>query len=74
MKTTDLQINRGAAIEKARHMLAEHFDAGVLLLTWMEGDETKSRCARWGNEFAQKAMLGESNDLAGFVESEQENL
>jgi hypothetical protein len=68
MSKTDNLINRGAAIERAKRMLSEHFDAGVILLTWMEGDLTKGKSVRWGNDYAQKSLISEAMDITGLNE------
>lgn len=49
--------------------LAEHFDAGVGMVCWEEGGETRYLTLRFGNSFAVDAM---SDQLRGCLEIDSE--
>jgi hypothetical protein len=50
--TQDDHKGRLAAMKRARDILAEHFDAGFIVVTHMEEAATRFAKTEWGNKFA----------------------
>ena len=50
--TQDDHKGRLAAMKQARDILAEHFDAGFVVVTHMEEATTRFSKTEWGNKFA----------------------
>lgn len=47
---------RYRALQQARSILAEHFDHGLILVTWEEKGKPMAEEARVGNIFAQEGL------------------
>lgn len=56
-------------LERLQAQLAEHFDAGVGMVCWEDGGETRYLTLRFGNSFAVEAM---SDQLRGCLEIDSE--
>ena len=56
-------------LQRLQSQLAEHFDAGVGMVCWEEGGDTRYLTLRFGNSFAVEAM---SDQLRSCLESDSE--
>jgi hypothetical protein len=61
---------REEVLRQLQARLAEHFDAGVGMVCWEEGGETRYLTMRFGNSFAVEAMV---DQLGGCLESDTES-
>ena len=48
--------SRADVVERVERMLAEHFDAGVGMVSWAEDGETQYLTLKFGNSFAVEGM------------------
>lgn len=65
-------------IDKAKHLLSEHFDVGIILVQSQHKDETFRWEETWGNSFAREKHLEiyhneqlESIDVEVFEEDDE---
>ena len=71
MANEDALIKRGAALQQARSLLAEHFDAGFLCVTWDEGEQTMRASTKFGNTYAIEGMAGRIGDLLSLDDNDE---
>jgi hypothetical protein len=76
--TQDDHKGRLEALKRARDILAEHFDAGFVVVTHMEEAKTRFARTEWGNKFAitrlaQDYADGELEPLLDEEEDEDED-
>jgi hypothetical protein len=76
--TQDDHKGRLEALKRARDILAEHFDAGFVVVTHMEEAATRFARTEWGNKFAitrlaQDYADGELEPLLDEEEDEDED-
>jgi hypothetical protein len=48
--------SRAEVVERVERLLAEHFDAGVGMVSWAEEGETQYLTLKFGNSFAVEGM------------------
>lgn len=48
--------SRAEVVERVERILAEHFDAGVGMVSWAEEGETQYLTLKFGNSFAVEGM------------------
>jgi hypothetical protein len=68
--------SRAEVVERIERILAEHFDAGVGMVSWAEEGETQYLTLKFGNSFAVEGMseqLPLCLDMRGEEEEEEED-
>jgi hypothetical protein len=67
--------SRAEVVERVERILAEHFDAGVGMVSWAEEGETQYLTLKFGNSFAVEGMseqLPMCLDMRGDDEEEED--
>jgi hypothetical protein len=59
------------ALKQAAHLLGEHYEAGVVAVTWQEDGKTKEEAMAFGNKHAVQDLVAETLGLC-YPETEEE--
>ena len=62
MKTTKIKSppDRETIMLQVRQTLAEHFDCGVVIVSWEDAGETYHMHSKHGNEYACRSLAGDA--------------
>jgi len=56
----NLLLNQSEILSQVRQTLAEHFDCGIVIVSWEQEGETYHMHAKHGNEYACKSLADEA--------------
>jgi len=75
MKTTKIKSppDREAIMLQVRQMLAEHFDCGVVIVSWEDEGETFHMQSKLGNEYACRSLAGDAEEILWPFDDEDED-
>ena len=75
MKTTKIKSpsDREKIMLQVRQMLAEHFDCGIVIVSWEAEGETFHMHSRHGNEYACRSLAGDAEVILWPFEDEDED-
>ena len=66
---------RAEILAHVRQLLAEHFDCGIVVVSWETEGTTFHSETKFGNEYASKALAGDAiNLLWPYNEQEEEEV
>ena len=63
--------DREAIMLQARHLLAEHFDIGLAIVSWEQDGETFYMDFKFGNDYAARALCREADDILWPIEEDE---
>jgi hypothetical protein len=60
-------------IEEVRKMLTEHFDCGIVIVSWEEQGTTYHLQSKFGNEYAVRTLARDADEILWPTEEEDED-
>lgn len=64
--------DRSEILSQVRQILAEHFDCGIVIVSWEDGGETFHMHTKHGNEYACRSLAGDAEVILWPDEDEDE--
>lgn len=64
--------DRSEVLSQVRQILAEHFDCGILIVSWEDSGETFHMHSKHGNEYACRSLAGDAECILWPTEDEDE--
>jgi acyl-CoA reductase-like NAD-dependent aldehyde dehydrogenase len=65
--------DRAAIVEQLRQLAADHFDCGLVVLSWEEGGETFHMETHFGNRYAVESLSEKTTELLFPFEDDEED-
>lgn len=74
MKTTKIKSppDRESIMLQVRQTLAEHFDCGVVIVSWEDSGETYHMEAKLGNDYACRSLAGDAEVILWPIDEDEE--
>ena len=64
--------DRSEILSQVRQLLAEHFDCGIVIVSWEDGGETFHMHTKHGNEYACRSLAGDAECILWPFEDDDE--
>ncbi len=68
-----LPRDRSEILSQVRQILAEHFDCGIVIVSWEDGGETFHMHTKHGNEYACRSLAGDAEVILWPIEEGEED-
>ena len=68
-----LPRDRSEILSQVRQILAEHFDCGIVIVSWEDCGETFHMHTKHGNEYACRSLAGDAEVILWPIEEGEED-